>query len=91
MQYAEDWKDCETVNPLRFGKEFDIKSYAKYIIENRDELERKALIDLQDCLRLLRYDKVSKTRCPNGIGIVYLITIMFFWHMESNLSMTGWL
>lgn len=70
--YAENWKLCEKQNPLRYGKELQLKKMSDYILNSREDLERLALNNPQECLRRLRNVNVT------GIGTVYLITILFF-------------
>ena len=70
--YTSDWEDCEKNNPKLYGRVFDLKKLAKYILDNRNYLEEVAVNDPQECLKLLRNTGIK------GIGSVYLITLLFF-------------
>jgi len=70
--YASDWVDCETQNPKRFGKVFDLKSFWNYINNNQTNLSNLCTSNPQAALNHLANNS------PDGIGSVYLITILFF-------------
>ena len=72
--YHSDWASCEHNNPLRFSKEFDLNTFAEYLLNNNNIniLEDLASNNPQECLRLIRNHSIR------GIGTVYLITILFF-------------
>ncbi len=71
--YHKDWAQCELKNPQRYKKEIKLKEYWDFINSKRIELENEAMKDNpQICLNML------KKEAPDGIGTVYLITILFF-------------
>jgi hypothetical protein len=71
--YHKDWNRCEQENPLRYKKELRLKEYCEFIVNNRIQLENEAIKDNpQECLNIL------KIMAPDGIGTVYIITILFF-------------
>lgn len=70
--YAKDWVGCEERNPMRFGKEMQLKNLCNFILKNIECLEKMAITNPQECLNVLRDESVD------GIGTVYLITLLFF-------------
>lgn len=70
--YASDWTDAENLSVTRYGRSFDLKGIASYIVENITTLEKLSEYDPQGVLNNLR-DVGTK-----GIGTVYLITLLYF-------------
>ena len=70
--YSSDWECCEKLNPMHYGKELDLDKLFRFIIKNKDELERITDNDPQKCLMTLRDQGIE------GLGTVYLITLLFF-------------
>ncbi len=72
FEYHSDWQNVETYNVKRYGKKFDIKPFVQYIEENINDLYAIADKDPQKVMNQL------KEQSPNGIGTVYLITLLYF-------------
>ena len=71
--YAIDWKDCEVINPKRYGKEFDINSLSLYIRDKYYDIEQEILNDNPvEAARIIQGAKVK------GVGGTYAITLLFF-------------
>lgn len=72
FEYASDWANSEEGKVKRYGKEIDIKPFAQYIAKNIKDLFATADKDPQKVMNQL------KEQSPNGIGTVYLITLLYF-------------
>ena len=72
FEYASDWVNAEEGKVKRYGKEIDIKPFAQYIAKNIKDLSAIADKDPQKVMNQL------KEQSPNGIGTVYLITLLYF-------------
>ena len=70
--YAKDWKNAQNFDVKRYGKTFDMKQIAEFIVKYIGELERQATEDPQGVLNRLRDQNFS------GLGSVYLITLLYF-------------
>lgn len=76
FRYAKDWAEAERFNVRRYGKPFKLKEIAEYLVENIKELEKESDSCPQDVLLTLR-DEFARQEI-NGIGTVYLITLLYF-------------
>ena len=72
FEYASDWVNAEEGKVKRYGKEIDMKPFAQYISKNIKDLSSTADKDPQKVMNQL------KEQSPNGIGTVYLITLLYF-------------
>ena len=70
--YAADWSNAEKLQVHRFGKQFKIDPMATYITDNITKLEELAKNDPQNVLNDLKGHSIK------GIGVVYLITLLYF-------------
>ncbi len=66
------WENRKSCKVKRYGKDWDLTKFVEYIVENKSNLEAKAEDSPQEVL-----DKL-KIVAPNGIGTVYLITLLYF-------------
>lgn len=67
-----DWKNAKNFGVTLYGKPFDIKKIAEYIVDKNKELETRAISDPQSILRELNGLEMK------GLGPVYLITLLYF-------------
>lgn len=70
--YASDWIDAEKYQMKLYGKPLYVKDFVKYIVSNISDLEKQVKENPQDVLNKL------KEKSPQGIGTVYLITVLYF-------------
>lgn len=70
--YHSDWINAEKMNVMRYGKNFEIKKFSNFVIDNLDYMESMCHCNPQRVLNKLREGSVS------GIGTVYLITMLYF-------------
>lgn len=73
ITFSKDWEDPYHFNILRYGKEWKgIECFAEKIVEKFCELHKKSENCPQEVLNEL------KEEAPDGIGTVYLITLLYF-------------
>lgn len=73
VKYAADWIGCEKENPLRYKKPLKIDSLLDNLNMIRPELDKKIKNgDINGSYELIKTNKVD------GIGPVYIISILFF-------------
>lgn len=72
FKYAADWIGAESYQMKRYGKNFDVSDFVKYIVSNVESLKSESKKNPQSVLNKLR------DKAPKGIGTVYLITILYF-------------
>ncbi len=73
--FHSDWSIDEknkVYNIKRYGEEFDISNLAKFIVSNVDRLYKQSKSEPQEVINKL------KNNSPDGIGTVYLITLLYF-------------
>ena len=73
IMYAKDWEGAEkSFTVSRFRRPMELGGFAEYITENYDELHNLSADRPQQVL-----DKL-KDKAPDGIGTVYLLTLLYF-------------
>ena len=70
--YASDWAGAEELSVMRYGRPFDLKDIASYIVDNIAMLQELSEDNPQEVLNRLRSCGVR------GIGTVYMITLLYF-------------
>jgi hypothetical protein len=73
FKYASDWENADQLEGVMlYQKPFDIKRIAGYVFQEKDKLEELAENCPQVFLNRLREENFE------GIGTVYMITLLFF-------------
>ena len=75
LVYASNWIDAEKGVVRNYRYQLDMRSFAEGIVSNIEMLEKMAKNDPQGVLQNL---KDGVVRAPNGIGTVYLLTLLYF-------------
>lgn len=73
--FHSDWSIDEqnkAYDIMRYGNSFDISRLATFIVSNIDSLYKQSKNEPQEVINEL------KNHSPNGIGTVYLITLLYF-------------
>lgn len=72
FRYASDWADAENLKAKRYGRDFDLKRIASYVVKHKASLEELAHDNPQEVLECLR------DAGTDGLGTVYMVTLLHF-------------
>ena len=73
ITFSKDWEDPYRFKIFRYGKKWkDINEFVQYIVDNIADLQSLSKDSPQEVL-----NELGK-KSPNGIGSVYLITLLYF-------------
>ncbi len=72
FEYCKDWANAEKFQIKLYGENFDVRGLINYIIDKKDSLIIESEKNPQSVIEKL------KNNSPDGIGTVYLITLLYF-------------